>query len=112
MGFVGKYPKGYNKYNGLFRFVPVKNSNVEQWLQRGYLDKNERDNLAFSYGKLRKTPRVLVGRVTVETCESVFLVDYTSLSCVTLDTKKNRYLQNEQTHKQNSLVHSVNNDSS
>jgi len=59
------------------------------------MSKKQRDELAASYGKRRKQPKRFVSRRTVECSKIHFLVDYSSLSHVTLDTKKNRYLQNE-----------------
>ena len=86
MGFKCKYPRGY------FGTVAV----LEKWFnQRCSMTKKERDELASSFGKGRKVPKRFVDRKTVECSKVHFLVDYSSLSSVTLDTKKNRYLQNE-----------------
>jgi len=85
MGFKKKYAEGYH---GTTAFI-------EDSLFGHLMSKKQLNDLAFSYGKKRKQKKYFVDELTVQTSEIHYLVDLTSTSCVTLDTKKNRFLQNE-----------------
>ena len=85
MGFKRKYADGYH---GAAAFL-------EDSLFGHLMNRKQRRDLAFSYGKKRKQQKSFVDELTVQTSTNHYLVDLTSISCVTLDTKKNRFLQNE-----------------
>ena len=79
--FVRKYPDGYHS----------DVANLELWFSQRCMNKQQIESIASRFGKRHK-PKVVVNRRQIETDDVLYLVDYTSMSCVTLDTKKNRYL--------------------
>ena len=94
MVFKRKYPVGYW---GEVAFL-------EEKLFGHLMNKRQLRELAESYGKRRKVPKRKVDRKTVETREDVYLVDLTTISCVPLDAKKNRFLLNNEGYYQYSFL--------
>jgi len=82
----------------------VKQDDRETWMQKGFMTKKQCDELAFSYGKSRKLPKQYVERKQIECNPKTYLVDYMSLSAVTLDKHKNRYLLNTEGYHRYGLV--------
>ena len=66
-------------------------ANIELWFEKRRMKQTEVNSIIARFGKRHK-PKVNITRKEIETNRDVFLIDYTSVSCVTLDTHKNRYL--------------------
>jgi len=81
MVFKRKYPDNYHRDNAV----------IELWFQQRRMSRHEVNSIIQRYNK-RLIPKTRVTRKQIECDRTVFLVDYTSMSCVTLSTHKNRYL--------------------
>lgn len=76
-----KYPDNYNRDSAY----------IELWFEQRRMNRTEVNSIITRFGKRHK-PKVNVTRKQIECNRNMFLVDYTSISCVTLETHKNRYL--------------------
>ena len=83
--FVRKFPVNYHR----------DVANVELWFKERRMNKKEIEAIVSRYGKRHK-PKKLVTRKQIETDDLLYLVDHTTMSCVTLEAKKNRYLLDPQ----------------
>jgi len=83
MVFKNKFPEGYHR----------DTATLELWFQQRNMNQREKEAIANNYLRvLRESTVIHVTQQSIECDPTVYLVDYSALSCVTLDSQKNRYL--------------------
>jgi len=94
MVFTRTYPKNYHG--------TVNDLNLR--LFSHLMDNKQIHDLITSYGKKSKKPQSFVNQQQVECNDKMYLLDLSTLSCVTLEQKKNRFLQNDKGYYQYSFL--------